>query len=257
VPLLDGRLYVDDLHAERADSGWQGRFSGGIEGVSMPKVSVALKLPTMAGSLSARIPAARYADGLLSLGGDLVIDVFDGRIIATGLEVREPLRPAQRVVAEVSARGLDLGMLTRTFAFGSIEGRFDADLRGLEMRGWRPERFDGRIASSPGDYPRSISRGALQDISSLGGSAGGAALMATPVRYSNTFGYERIGIGCRLDANVCRMEGLENFRDGFLLVKGSGLPRVDVIGYNRDVDWNLLVSRIRAVIAGKSEAVVE
>lgn len=257
VPLLDGRLYIEELRAQTGGTGWRGRFSGGIEGVSMPKLSSALKLPRMVGSLTARIPRADYDAGVLALGGDLVIEVFDGRIVATGLKVLDPLRPTQRVVTDVSARNLDLGLLTQTFSFGSIQGRFDADLRRLELQGWQPVRFDARIGSSPGDYKRTISRGALQDISSLGGTAGGAAVRASPAGLFNNFDYERIGFGCALRDNVCRFEGFEPADKGYVIIKGSGLPRVEVIGYNRDIDWNLLVSRIRAVIAGKSKAVIE
>lgn len=257
IPLLDGRLTIDQLDARREPEGWTGRFAGGIAGVSMPKLSGALKLPRMEGSLDARIPKARYQRGVLSLGGDIVIDVFDGRIAVTNLMVLDPLRPTQRLLADVNARRLDLGMLTRTFSVGSIEGRFDADLVGLEMQGGQALRFDARIASSPGDYPRSFSKGAVQDITSLGGEMGGRALAATPVGLVNRYGYERIGLSCSLRGNICRMDGMEPVGDGYRIVKGSGLPRVDVIGYNRNVDWSLLLSRIRAVIAGNTEAVIE
>lgn len=257
VPMLDGRLYIDDLQAQPGAAGWSGHFSGGIEGVSMPKLSAALKLPRMAGRLTARVPDAEYRPGVLSLGGDMVIDVFDGRITVTGLKVLDPLRPTQRFVADVAGRDLDLGMLTQTFSFGSILGRFDVDVHGLELQGWRPVRFDAKVASSPGDYPRSISRGALQDISSLGGVAGGQAVRASPAGLFNSFQYQRIGLGCALRDSVCHFSGLENTDQGYMIVKGSGLPRVEVIGYNRDIDWSLLVSRIRAVIAGKSKAVFE
>jgi hypothetical protein len=257
VPMLDGRLTIDDLRAQPGAAGWSGHFSGGVEGVSMPKLSTALKLPRMAGLLTARIPAADYRPGVLALGGDMVIDVFDGRVTVTGLKVLDPLRPTQRFVADVAARDLDLGMLTQTFSFGSILGRFDADVHGLELLGWRPVHFDAKVASSVGDYPRSISRGALQDISSLGGAAGGEAVRASPASLFNSFQYQRIGFGCVLRDGVCHFTGLENTDKGYMIVKGSGLPRVEVIGYNRDIDWSLLVSRIRAVIAGKSKAVIE
>lgn len=257
TPLLDGQLNIDELIATRHDDGWRGEVSASIERVSMPKLSSVLKLPSMAGSLTARIPRARYAGNVLALDGDLVIEVFDGRVVATRLTVLDPLTPMRRFTADVAARGLDLGLLTRTFSFGSILGRFDADITGLELIGWRPVRFEARVASSPGDYRRTISRGALQDISALGGAAGAAAVRASPAGFFNTFDYERIGFGCSLRQGVCQFDGLEPAGDGYLVVKGSGIPSVQVIGYNRRVDWNLLVSRIRAVIAGKSRAVIE
>lgn len=257
MPMLDGRLEIAELSAERSDSGWCGRLSGGIDGLSMPKVTAALKLPVMAGNLTASVPDATFEHGNLNLGGDLEIRVFDGRIVVSRLQVLDFLRPSQRFVADVSARNLDLGMLTRTFDFGSILGRFDADLTGLELQGWRPVRFDARIASSPGDYRRAISRGALQDISALGGSAGAAAVRASPAGFFNSFDYRRIGFGCSLRDEVCHLQGLEPVGEGYLLIEGAGMPKVQVIGYNRRVDWNLLLSRLRAVIAGKSKAVIE
>jgi hypothetical protein len=39
--------------------------------------------------------------------------------------------------------------------------------------------------------------------------------------------------------------------DGYYLVEGSGLPRIDVIGYNRRVDWDELLARLKA--AAQSE----
>jgi len=223
----------------------------------MPKVSTALKLPIMAGHLAATVPEATFANGDLNLGGDMQIRVFDGAITVRRLQVLDFLGPGQRFVADVAARDLDLGMLTQTFSFGSILGRFDVELSGLELQGWQPVRFDARVASSAGDYRRSISRGALQDISALGGAAGAAAVRASPAGLFNSFDYRRIGIGCTLREQVCHLQGLEPVGEGYLLVEGSGLPRVQVIGYNRRVDWNQLLSRLRAVIAGKSKAVIE
>ncbi|MBU1235884.1 MAG: YdbH domain-containing protein [Gammaproteobacteria bacterium] len=257
IPLLDGRLYVDELLATRLDTGWQGRFSGGIENVSMPKLTHALKLPVMAGTFTAHIPAAVYQDRVLSLGGALAIQVFDGGILVDHLKMIDPLSEGQRFTADVLARNLDLGALTQAFSFGSILGRLDIDIAGLELAGWRPVRFDARTTSSPGDYRRAISRGALRDISALGGAAGAAAVSLSPANLFNTFEYEKIGFGCSLRGGVCHFDGIESAGDGYVVVKGRGLPTVQVIGYNRRIDWDLLVSRVRAVIAGKTKAVIE
>jgi hypothetical protein len=257
VPLLDGRLYIDDLRAAETAGDWRGHFSGGVEGVSMPKLTAALKLPVMAGTLTARIPSATYAAKALTLDGAVVVQVFDGTLTAYDLKMVDFLQPTQHLRADVAARDIDLGMLTQTFSFGSIEGRFDADLKDLELQGWKPLRFDARIGSSPGNYRRTISRGALRDISALGGAAGAAAVQASPAGFFNSFDYARIGIGCAMRDDVCNMSGLQPEGDGYLLVEGTGMPRVQVIGYNRRVDWNLLVSRIQAVVAGRAKAVVQ
>lgn len=258
IPLLDGRLYVDDLRATRHDSGWRGTFSGGIEGVSMPKLTGAIKLPAMAGTFTAHIPAAVLENHVLTLGGALAIQLFDGGIVVPNLKVIDPLSENQHFVADVMARNLDLGMLTQAFSFGSILGRLDINLTGLELDGWQPTRFDAKVETSPGDYRRLISRGALIDISALGGAPGAAVVSLSPARFFNTFDYERIGFSCKLRDGVCEFGGIEPAKGGgYVVVKGAGIPSVQVIGYNRRIDWNLFVSRVRAVIAGKSKAVIE
>ena len=258
IPFLDGRVLIDDFHALGPNDIWTGSFSGGIEAVSMPRLTAAMGLPPMVGSLNMRIPAAEYADHVLNLNGDMTIDVFDGHVVARHLKLIDPLSKSSRFVTDVEARRLDLGLLTSAFSFGSILGRLDIDIQGLELQDWKPLAFKAHLANSPGDYRRAISRGALIDISALGGAAGAAAVRAIPTAgFFNTFSYDRIGFGCMLKDGVCHMDGIAPENDGYVLVEGSGIPAIKVMGYNRSIDWNLLVSRIKAVIAGNTKAVIE
>ena len=258
MPFLDGRLKLDDIHALRASEAWTGRFSGAIEGVSMARLAAAMGLPPLVGSMSMRIPDASYADHVLDLGGDMSLDVFDGHIVARHLKLIEPFSSASRVTADVEARRLDLGLLTSAFSFGSILGRLDIDIKGLELQNWKPLAFNARLTSSPGDYRRAISRGALIDISSIGGAAGAAAVRAIPAAgFFNTFSYDRIGFGCALKDKVCHMDGIAPENEGYVLVEGHGIPAIKVMGYNRSIDWDLLVSRLKAVIAGNTKAVIQ
>ncbi|MRR49695.1 MAG: hypothetical protein EG825_02075 [Rhodocyclaceae bacterium] len=264
APLLDGRFEIEDFHLMRGASGWEGEFAGGIEEVSMPKLSRALRLPQMGGNLTARIPRVALSDGILALDGALALEIFDGGITVHRLRLIDPFSSSRRLVADVTARNLDLGLLTRTFSFGSIEGRFDADLRDLEFVGWKPVRFEARIASSAGDYPRVLSLGALQDITSLdaaGSGQKGEAIRRMPERSIGGFGYARIGFGCVLRDGVCLLEGVDGKNvgkgEGIVLMEGAGMPSVNIIGYNRRIDWEALVARFREVIAGKPGVVIE
>jgi len=65
-----------------------------------------------------------------------------------------------------------------------------------------------------------------------------------------TFGYKRIGLNCTLQASVCHMGGLDNDADGYTIVEGSGLPRLQVIGHQTQVDWPTVVRRLKAAIEG-------
>jgi hypothetical protein len=257
APMLDGRFVVDDFRLVRREAGWQGEFEGGIEGVSMPKLSRALRLPAMAGSFTARVPRIVLDGSTLRLDGALGIEVFDGGITVHQLRVIDPFSASRRFVVDVTARNLDLGMLTHTYAFGSIEGRFDADLHDLELLGWKPLRFEARVASSEGNYPRVLSFGALKDITALGKEGEAATLSRMPARSGPSFGYDRIGFGCKLDNGVCLLDGVERAGEGIVLMQGSGIPSVSIIGYNRRIAWDALVARFREVIAGRPGLVIE
>lgn len=259
APMLDGRLEIEDLHVARGAEGWRGDFSGGVEGVSMNKLSRALGLPAMAGTVTTRIPRVSYRAGTLALDGALGIEVFDGGISVHKLRLVDAFESHRRLVADVTARNLDLGLLTRTFSFGAVEGRFDADLRDLEMRGWHPLRFDARIASSEGEYPKRMSFGALEDIAALGetGDTGKKTVERLPRRAGTTLGYARIGVSASLRDGVVTLDGLSRAGDGFVIMEPAGIPAVRIIGYNRRIDWEALVARVREVIAGRPGMLIE
>ena len=252
IPVLDGALVLDGLSLSRGQSGWQGSGSVVIEPVSMPALTAALELPPMSGVLSASLPGLRMSPGEIALDGALVISVFDGYLHATGLRLREPFGVASHLSADIEARHIDLAQLTETFSFGSITGFVDADVRGLELARWRPVGFDARIVSSPGDYGRRISQRAVENIGALGGAGAMAAIQRSLLRVFDTFGYSELGLHCRLARGVCLMDGIEGGAradGGFVIVRGGGVPALDVIGYNRRVDWDELVNRLQRVIA--------
>jgi hypothetical protein len=153
-----------------------------------------------------------------------------------------------------------LAGLTETFSFGGISGFLDADVLGLELVRWRPVSFDARAASSPGSYPRRISQRAVQNISALGGAGAAAAIQRSVLSFFDTFGYREIGLSCSLRGSICRMGGLEDgdaAAGGYYLVRGGGIPALNVIGYNRRVDWSELIGRLQRVIASNAAPVVQ
>jgi hypothetical protein len=257
LPLLDGRVLFENLRVQREAGQWRWQLAGALHPLSMPLLTERLGLPRMEGLLSASIPRIQYENGVLALDGALVVSVFDGYLSAAGLKIIEPFGRAPRLVADIDARHLDLAMLTNTYSFGSITGYIDAEVRGLEMLGWQPQAFAARIETSPGDFGKRISQRAVQNISSLGGAGAGAAIQRSFLRFFDTFGYDRIGLSCTLVGGVCEMGGLAETSGGYLMVKGGGLPALNVMGYNRRVGWDVLVSRLRAIAAGNSRPVIE
>ena len=257
LPVLDGALQLRDFAAGASDEGWRWRFSGQLEPIAMLQLTQALGMPAMHGSLSGVIPEVRYRRQVLAMDGALQINVFDGQISASKLELIEPFGRAPRLHADLDAKSIDLELLTRTFDFGTITGRIDAQVHGIELVDWEPQKFDARLESSPGDYPRRISQRAVQNISALGGAGAAAAIQRSFLRFFEQFGYQRIGLTCKLANGVCEMGGIERAPQGYVIVKGGGIPAVSVIGYNRSVNWRELVERLQRITQQNVKPVVK
>ena len=250
IPVLDGGLTVSEFAADGAGKTWRWSYSGGISPVSMQQFTAALGLPVMHGTLSAEIPAVSYQQSTLKVDGALLFKVFDGTVVAQNLVLESPLGKVPRLLADVEMRNLDLDLLTRTFSFGNITGRIDAQVKALELVNWQPVRFDARVASSAGEYPRRISQAAVQNISALGGAGAAAAIQRSFLRFFETFGYSALGLSCRLENGVCQMGGIENVPQGYVIVKGGGIPAITVLGYNRNVGWRELIERLKRITEG-------
>jgi hypothetical protein len=122
-----------------------------------------------------------------------------------------------------------------------------------------PVSFTAAFQTPRGDRSKHrISQRAVQNLSSIGGGSGGgvaAALQGGFLKFFDDFGYDRLGLSCRLVNDVCTMSGVERTDGGYYIVKGSGLPRIDVIGSQSRVAWTRLVRQLASIM--ESEIVVE
>ena len=250
VPLLGGKLSIKDFATSGERESWRWRFTGGITPLSLEQLTTALGIPVMHGTLSAEIPEVNYRQSTLTVGGALLLRIFDGTIVADKLVLEDPFGRLPRLAADVDMHNLDLELLTRTFSFGNITGRVDARVRMLELVNWEAVHFDARIASSAGEYPRRISQAAVQNISALGGAGAAAAIQRSFLRFFETFGYSTLGLSCKLESGVCQMGGIDNVPQGYVIVKGGGIPAITVLGYNRKVGWRELIERLKRVTEG-------
>jgi hypothetical protein len=171
--------------------------------------------------------------------------------------MRDPLGIAPRLTGNMRFRNLDLGILTHTFSFGAMEGRLDGDVNNLELANWKPVKFDASFQSSPGNYRKKISQRAVENISSLGGAGAAAAVQRSVLRFFENFNYAKIGLSCKLRGDICEMGGIESTDGGYIIVKGSGIPSITVLGYNRTVGWGELLDRIKRVTSGNTKPIIK
>ena len=265
VPLMGGSVTFRDLviHPPQGEEGADIRFGLMLDDIDVGQLSKALGLPAFQGRLSGAIPNARYANERVDFDGGLSMQLFDGSVAVSSLVLERPFGTAPSLSADIVLDDLDLLGLTGVLGFGSISGRLDGRIAGLRLVDWTPVAFNARFATdAKPNVKQRISQRAVQNISSVGDASFVTSLQGQLIGLFDDFGYRRIGIACRLANEVCAMSGLQDSDDSqagnsFTIVQGAGIPRLDVVGFNRLVDWPTLVERLTAVASGEVKPVVE
>ena len=258
---LGGSLELERLEwrPPDGDTGARFEFGLGMKDLDLGSLSQRLGWPDFAGTISGRLPSARFQDDVLTFDGGLTMDLFGGHVSVGNLVMERPLGVAPTLSADVDLQDIDLEPLTSAFEFGTITGRLDGRIHDLRLVDWQSVAFKAWLETDRAwKGKRRISQRAVQDISSVGGGGGvTAGLQGLFLRFFDDFGYDRIGVGCELRGTVCRMEGIGSAGDGYIIVAGAGVPSIKVVGFNRYVDWPTLVSRLEAATQGKSKPVIE
>lgn len=257
LPVLDGELTLKQVSAALLQNQWHWHLGASLSPLSMADFSHAVGWPVMQGKVALSIPLVTYSNGRMTADGAMGFDVFDGSVMVRNLALQNPLGVAPRLQADIQMRNLDLELLTRTFSFGAMTGRLDGDVQGLELSRWQPVKFDADFHSSPGSYPKKISQRAVENISALGGAGATAVIQRSFLRFFKEFNYARIGLSCKLRNGICAMDGIEPTAAGYVIVKGSGIPAITVLGYNRSVSWGELLERIKRVTQGNVSPVIK
>jgi hypothetical protein len=248
LPIFDGGVAISELRlGNLGTEQLEIKFEAQVEPISMPLLCKAFGWPEFAGTVAGRIPALTYRNKLLTVGGDVEARVFGGRVVGSNLRLQDPFGRWPRMFADVRARDLDLALVTNTFAVGSITGRLEADVLGLELFAWSPVAFEARLETPAGDRSaKRISAKAVGNLSNIGGGGGSVmkALQSGVMRFFDDYSYAKLGLTCKLRDNVCTMSGVEPTGVGYYIVKGSGVPRIDIVGNSGRVDWRELVRQI-------------
>lgn len=254
--LLINQLVVNDYGTEEAS----GLLDAELEPVQLGQLSGALGWPAFSGSLSGRLPLLQYQGNSMTVGGSLTASAFGGDIEVSGLRIAQPFGLVPRLDATISLRQLDLERLTNTFSFGLIQGRLSGDVTGLSMIGWQPVAMDMHLYTPEKDRtPHRISQRAVENLASVGGGGAAAALSGGLLKFFEVFAYDRIALRCVLRDGSCAMSGAGAAGDGplgkgFYIVKGKGVPRIDVVGYRSKVSWSALLRQLSNIT--RSEAPV-
>ncbi|HEY8037989.1 MAG TPA: C4-dicarboxylate ABC transporter [Methylobacter sp.] len=249
LPLLGGTIAVDHFS-------WQAKnqqepevsFEGDVSNVSLEQLSLVLNWTPLSGTISGHIPRVEYSNQTLSLGGELIVKVFDGEVKISNLASSGLFTDLPKFHSDLEIDNLDLDQLTGKFKFGGITGKLSGYVQQLYMENWHPVSFFAWLGTPENDDSRHrISQKAVQNIANIGGGGAADLLSKSFLRFFETFGYDKLGLGCYLHDGVCQLMGVEATESGYAIITGGGLPRIDVIGYNPRVDWNVLMDRLKRI----------
>jgi len=260
VPMLAGVVRFEGLHLRlpRDGKGFTMRSGLVVDQLELGRLSAIFGGPPFSGTLSGTIPVMRYADDRLDFDGGLTMQLFDGRIDVSALAMERPFGVAPSLTADFALHDLDLRTITGVFDLGSINGRLEGRIDGLRLVDWSPAAFDAELHTiRKAGVRQRISQRAVQGISSVGDASFVSSVQGKLIGMFDDFGYANIGISCRLSNEVCSMGGLHSAGAGFTIVEGAGIPRLDVVGFNHDVDWPTLVERVMAATSGDVAPVIE
>lgn len=251
IPLLDGSIDVETFRVRNAGlPAVAFLVDATLQPISVRQLCKAFGWPEFGGRVGGVISKLRMREGIITLGTKLRAQVFDGEVTLSDLRLEQPFGPWPRFYSSIALDHLDLEPMTSAFSFGRITGRLSGAIDGLQLFNWTPVAFDARLYTPEDDRSRHrISQRAVENIGSIGGGGAGvtAALSSGFLRFFDDFNYDRLGISCRLHNEVCIMDGVAPAANGnYYLVKGKGLPRIDVIGSSRRVDWPRLVQQLLA-----------
>jgi hypothetical protein len=271
LPAFGGSIRIDGLVLRPPAAGAPLRLEFGLalDRLDIGLIAAALDLPEFTGQLSGTIPRAWYEDGRLQFDGGLAMQLFGGTVQVSQLALERRFGVAPSLGADLVLDDIDLHALTGVFDFGSISGKLDGRIAGMRLVDWTPTAFDAelhtdRAAARRAGVDQRISQRAVQNISSVGDASFAGSLQGRLLAIFDDFGYSRIGISCELRNTVCLMGGLEaappaspGSGPGFTIVRGAGLPNLNVVGYNRMVDWPVLLERLADVAKGDVKPVVQ
>jgi len=248
LPFYRGEVTVDKMQWQIPPDQPLGlSLNARVSNVDLQPLSQDLGWPYLTGQLNGEIPLLSYRKGRADLSGGLKIEVFDGQLSVSRLFIDDLDTVAPVLQTDLNLKGLDLSQLTEAFSFGRIEGRLNGEVKQLQLIDWQPNQFEAHFYTPKNDdLPHRISQRAIENLTELGNGVSGV-LSGSFLRMFKTFAYDQVDLRIRQRGDWAELGGIPLAEGGYYLVKGAGLPRVDVIGRNHKVAWKDLLARLQSI----------
>lgn len=216
-------------------------------GVDMAALNQSVGWTPFGGTLGGSISSVHWTGDRYALEGELTIKAFDGTASLTHITLQQPFGDSPSIGGDLSLHQLDLAPLADTFNFGSVSGRLDGSIDGLQLVDGSPVAFKASLLAQNGGR---ISLRAANNLSVITGGTAASGLQGAVMKLFKTLGYKRMGIHGSLQNGVCALGGLDGDMNGYTIVEGSGLPYVHVVGEQTRIEWPVLLRRLKAASQG-------
>ena len=228
------------------------KISARIEPISLSQLGAALDTIRFPGTLGGTLPDIRLNRDGLQLQQPVNLHTFGGTIHIDHLHISRFFSDAPYAGFALRLRDLDLQPLTQAFGIGEIEGRIEGEATDVILTNWKPQHF--RAALHTANHNPGRRRISHEAVAYLARAGGGNVMLNQFIRVLNRFPYDRLGFTAHLENGVLTLDGIapaKDGSDGYYLVKGRGVPHLDIIGHTREIDWQELLNRLKS--AGDSE----
>ena len=240
-----GQVAIEQLQAGYARGGLQLETRIHLAGIDLQQLTSELGVVAMQGAINADLGHIRYADGVLRSDGELRIEAFEGDLRLSNLELDPFSLGLPQFKGDIEFSGIDLFLLTQTFAFGAINGVVDGQVHGLRLYGATPSHFAGRLETRL-EGKRNISVKALNNLAILSQGGLSAALSRGIYQFIDFYRYRRIGIQCELAEDVFTLHGIARPDSRRYLVDGGRLPpKINIIASEQPISFREMLRRLK------------
>ena len=211
------------------------------------------------GILNGELSSIVFQDGKWSTRGELVAQIFGGRVIIENLFAGRIFSSSRFFGADAVFGNIDLEAVTASVKVGRMTGLVKGSLKNFMMEYGQPARFDLVITSDRSrKVPQLISVDAIKNISiiSTGSGAVSEILGSGLNRFFKDYPYSEIGIRCTLANDIFTLRGLIHDSGNEYLVRKSLFRGIDIINQNpnNSISFKDMSERVGRLFKPKPES---
>ncbi len=219
-----------------------------LTGLSLGKISEALGLFPLEGTIEGRLPSVQLSADSLQVEGGGEIGLFGGTVTVKDISGKEILTPFPSLTLSAEFDGIDLGLLTNRIDFGEMTGILRGSITDCELFRSVPVRCSAyfETVEQPG-VSRTVDVKAINNLSILGTGAGTNVFDRGLQRFLDRYRYERLSVEVRLDNDVLLLKGMKGRGEEELFMKGRFPFPIDIVNVQpgRTVSFQAMMRRLQ------------